>query len=83
MASKITTGIRGYVSGTKGYLDIKGIYYQLEDTSTNGVVYFDNTGLMNSTTSPGSGITTSNYILTTQPGTNVPVWTSTIDGGEY
>jgi hypothetical protein len=50
---------------------------------TNGVVYFDNTGLMNSTTSPGSGITTSNYILTTQPGTNVPVWTSTIDGGEY
>jgi hypothetical protein len=78
-----STGIRGYVSGTKGYLDIKGIYYQLEDTSTNGVVYFDNTGLMNSTTSPGSGITTSNYILTTQPGTNVPVWTSTIDGGEY
>lgn len=77
------TGIRGYVSGTKGYLDIKGIYYQLEDTSTNGVVYFDNTGLMNSTTSPGSGITTSNYILTTQPGTNVPVWTNTIDGGEY
>jgi hypothetical protein len=78
-----STGIRGYVSGTKGYLDIKGIYYQLEDTSTNGVVYFDGTGLMNSTTSPGSGITTSNYILTTQPGTNVPVWTSTIDGGEY
>lgn len=78
-----STGIRGYVSGTKGYLDIKGIYYQLEDISTNGVVYFDNTGLMNSTTSPGSGITTSNYILTTQPGTNVPVWTSTIDGGEY
>ena len=77
------TGIRGYVSGTKGYLDIKGIYYQLEDTSTNGVVYFDNTGLMNSTSSPGSGITTSNYILTTQPGTNVPVWTSTIDGGGY
>ncbi len=77
------TGIRGYVSGTKGYLDIKGIYYQLADTSTNGVVYFDNTGLMNSTSAPGSGITTSNYILTTQPGTNVPVWTSTIDGGEY
>lgn len=78
-----STGIRGYVSGTKGYLDIKGIYYQLADTSTNGVVYFDNTGLMNSSTSPGSGISTSNYILTTQPGTNVPVWTSTIDGGEY
>lgn len=77
------TGVRGYVSGTKGYLDIKGIYYQLADTSTNGVVYFDNTGLMNSTSAPGSGISTSNYILTTQPGTNVPVWTSTIDGGEY
>lgn len=78
-----STGIRGYVSGTKGYLDIKGIYYQLEDTSTNGVVYFDSTGLMNSTTDPASGLSTSNYILTTQPGTNVPVWTTTIDGGSY
>lgn len=78
-----STGIRGYVSGTKGYLDIKGIYYQLEDTSTNGVVYFDSTGLMNSTTDPASGLSTSNYILTTQPGTNVPVWTTTIDGGAY
>jgi hypothetical protein len=78
-----STGIRGYVSGTKGYLDIKGIYYQLEDTSVNGVVYFDSTGLMNSTTDPASGLSTSNYILTTQPGTNVPVWTTTIDGGSY
>ena len=78
-----STGVRGYVSGTKGYLDIKGIYYQLEDTSTNGVVYFDSTGLMNSTTDPASGLSTSNYILTTQPGTNVPVWTTTIDGGAY
>lgn len=78
-----STGIRGYVTGTKGYLDIKGIYYQLEDTSTNGVVYFDSTGLMNSTTDPASGLSTSNYILTTQPGTNVPVWTTTIDGGAY
>lgn len=78
-----STGVRGYVSGTKGYLDIKGIYYQLEDTSTNGVVYFDSTGLMNSTTAPASGLSTSNYILTTQPGTNVPVWTTTIDGGAY
>lgn len=78
-----STGVRGYVTGTKGYLDIKGIYYQLEDTSTNGVVYFDSTGLMNSTTDPASGLSTSNYILTTQPGTNVPVWTTTIDGGAY
>lgn len=78
-----STGYNGYISGEKGYIDIKGLYYQPADISLNGVSYFDSTGLINSTTSPGSGITTSNYILTTQPGTNIPVWTSTIDGGEY
>lgn len=78
-----STGYNGYVSGEKGYIDIKGLYYQPGDISTNGISYFDSTGLINSTTSPQNGLTTSNYILTTQPGTNVPVWTSTIDGGGY
>ena len=29
------------VTGTKGFLDIKGIYYQSGDFATGGVVYFD------------------------------------------
>ena len=34
------------VSGTKGFLDIKGIYFQTGDydTTGNGIVYFDTTG---------------------------------------
>ena len=42
------------ISGTKGYLDIKGIYYQSGDFSTHGVVYFDSTGLQNSTAAPAA-----------------------------
>ena len=68
--------------GTKGFLDIKGIYYQAGDFQTSGVVYFDNTGLQKSTVTPASGITTSNAILTTDA-SGVPTWTSTIDGGEF
>jgi hypothetical protein len=78
-----STGLYGYVSGTKGYLDIKGLYYQPADISQYGVVYFDSSGLMNSTVAPGSGTTTSNYILTTVTGTDVPVWTNRIDGGTF
>jgi len=69
-------------TGTKGFLDIKGIYYQAGDFQTSGVVYFDNTGLQKSTVTPASGITTSNAILTTDA-SGVPTWTSTIDGGEF
>jgi len=70
------------VTGTKGFLDIKGIYYQSGDFSTNGVTYFDSDGLMKSTVAPGSGISTSNYILTTDE-FGVPTWTDTIDGGLF
>jgi len=52
------------VSGTKGFLDIKGIYYQSGDFSTNGVVYFDDTGLQRSTNNPASSIITSKQFLT-------------------
>jgi hypothetical protein len=76
-------GIAGnVVTGTKGFLDIKGIYYQPGDFSTNGVTYFDSTGLMKSTVAPESGISTSNYILTTDA-SGVPTWTNTIDGGTF
>jgi hypothetical protein len=48
----------------------------------NGIVYFDVDGLQTSTVSPGSGISTSNYVMTTNA-SNVPTWTDILDGGSY
>ena len=50
--------------GKRGYLDIKGIYYQTGDFSTHGVVYFDSTGLQTSTNDPASPTITSKQVLT-------------------
>ena len=52
------------VTGTKGFLDIKGIYYQSGDYSTGGVVYFDDDGLQRSTNAVASPVSTSKQILT-------------------
>jgi hypothetical protein len=52
------------VTGVRGYLDIKGIYYQTGDFSTHGIVYFDSTGLQNSTTAPNAATFTSTQLLT-------------------
>ena len=52
------------VSGVRGYLDIKGIYYQSGDFSTHGIVYFDSNGLQTSTTDPASATFTSTQLLT-------------------
>jgi len=54
------------VTGTRGFLDIKGIYYQTGDYSTHGVTYFDADGLQTSTNAPsdGSNTLTSTQILT-------------------
>ena len=52
------------VTGTKGFLDIKGIYYQTGDYSTGGVVYFDDTGLQRSTNAVASPVITSKQVLT-------------------
>lgn len=54
------------VSGTRGFLDIKGIYYQTGDYNTNGVSYFDSNGLLTSTNNPttASNTVTSSQILT-------------------
>ena len=52
------------VTGTKGFLDIKGIYYQTGDYSTGGVVYFDDTGLQRSTNAPAAPVSTSKQVLT-------------------
>ena len=52
------------ISGTKGYLDIKGIYYQSGDFATHGIVYFTNAGLQTSTTAPSAATFTSTQVLT-------------------
>ena len=69
-------------SGTRGFLDIKGIYYQSGDWHSSGASYFDSTGKLTSTGTPASGISTSNYVLTTTAA-GIPVWTTTLDGGTF
>ena len=72
------------VSGVKGSLDIKHIYFQNGDYSTagNGIVYFDTDGKMVGAAGTTAGITTSNFILTTDAN-GIPKWTTTIDGGQF
>ena len=52
------------VTGTRGYLDIKGLYYQDAESKTHGVTYFDANGLLTSTETPGNATTTSTHVLT-------------------
>ena len=72
------------VTGPRGDLDIKNIYFQNGDFDAigNGIVYFDTTGKMVGAAATSSGITTSNYILTTNA-SGTPKWTTTLDGGTY
>jgi hypothetical protein len=57
-----------------------GLYYG--PYYTNGIPYFDATGLMVSTNSPVNGIDYTNYIMTTD-NSDVPTWSNAIDGGVY
>ena len=52
------------ITGTRGFLDIKGIYYQSGDFATGGVVFFDDTGLQRSTNAPAAPVISSKQILT-------------------
>ena len=52
------------VSGTKGFLDFKGIYYQSGNFASGGVVWFDDTGLQRSTNAPQTPVITSKQVLT-------------------
>ena len=73
------------VSGTKGELDLGAAYYDwaVSGIHTRGSAYFDTNGKLISTLSPEVGYaTTSNFVLTTDA-SNVPVWTSVLDGGSY
>lgn len=97
--SGITSTNNLFVSGTTTFLNdlsslnvvgfvsvTEGLYYDADDyDGPNGVAYFDNSGKLVSGLSTESSVSTSNYILTTLEiaGIGTPVWTSTIDGGEY
>ena len=72
------------VTGTRGFLDVKGIYFQSGDFDTvgNGIVYFDTTGKMVGAASTNAGISTSNFVLTTNAA-GIPKWTTTLDGGTF
>ena len=78
------TIVNNLVGGTKGFLDIKGIYFQNGDydTTGNGIVYFDTTGKQVGAAGTAAGITTSNFVLTTNAA-GKPIWTTTIDGGSF
>jgi len=52
------------VTGAKGFLDIKGIYYQSGNFASGGVVWFDSEGLQRSTNNPQAPVITSKQILT-------------------
>ena len=52
------------VTGTRGFLDIKGIYYQSGNFNSGGVVWFDSEGLQRSTNAPASPVITSKQVLT-------------------
>ena len=71
-------------SGTRGALDIKDIYFQTGDfdTTGNGIVYFDTTGRQIGAAGTAAGITTSNFVLTTNA-SGIPKWTTTLDGGTF
>jgi hypothetical protein len=79
------TIINSVVSGTKGELDLGAAYFDwaVSGIHTRGSAYFDTNGKLISTLSPEVGYaTTSNFVLTTDA-SNVPVWTSVLDGGSY
>ena len=78
------TIVNNLVSGTKGFLDIKGIYFQNGDydTTGNGIIYFDSTGKQVGAAGTAAGITTSNFVLTTNA-SGIPKWTTTLDGGTF
>ena len=78
------TNTGNVISGTKGFLDIRGIYFQTNEfaASGNGIVYADSTGRSLVSAGSTAGITTSNFILTTDA-SGVPKWTTTIDGGQF
>ena len=71
-----STNTANVITGTRGFLDIKGIYYQSGDYDTNGVVFFDENGLQTSTNNP---TTATNTLTSTQILTAVTEHTLALD----
>ena len=70
-------------TGTRGNLDIKGIYYQTGDFNTHGVVYFDENGLQTSTNAAAAPALTSKQLLTAITKNNLNINSSvTLDTGD-
>tara|TARA_B100000575_G_scaffold196876_1_gene159220 strand:+ start:313 stop:2007 length:1695 start_codon:yes stop_codon:yes gene_type:complete len=61
------------VTGVRGNLDIKGIYYQTGDFSTHGIVYFDSDGLQKSSDAPSAATFTSTQVLTAVTEVTIPL----------
>jgi hypothetical protein len=73
----------GNVAGTRGFLDIRGIYYQTGGYNTHGVVYFDENGLQTSTNNPNAPTITSKQILTAVSEVNLTLGSSvTVSAGD-
>jgi hypothetical protein len=72
-------------AGVKGTLDVGALLldWGVSGISTRGAAYFNSNGKLVSTGTPETTfVSNSNYILTTD-GSNVPVWTDTLDGGTF
>ena len=77
VAISTSVNVVGFLSATDG------IYYDSGDYSgPNGIAFFNGDGLIVSSGATTSGITTSNYLLTTNAA-GVPVWTDVFDGGSF
>ena len=70
------------VAGTKGFLDVKGIYYQSGDFNTGGAVYFDSQGLQRSTNAVASPTITSKQILTAVTEVDLTVTSVSVTEGD-
>jgi hypothetical protein len=70
------------VTGTKGFLDVKGIYYQSGDFNIGGAVYFDSQGLQRSTNAVASPTITSKQILTAVTEVNLTVTSVSVTEGD-
>jgi hypothetical protein len=70
------------VAGTKGFLDVKGIYYQSGDFALGGAVYFDSQGLQRSTNAVASPTITSKQILTAVTEVNLTVSAVSVTEGD-
>ena len=51
------------ITGTRGYLDVKGIYYQTGDYNTHGIAYYTSSGLTSTTNAPTAPVITSKQVM--------------------